>query len=140
MGRPITGRCFCGAVSFRISSAPLIKRACWCRDCQYLAAGGATINAIFASRDLELTGVTAGHVRTGDSGAQLRRSFCPACGTPLFAEDLAMPDYVVVRAGALDDPELAQPDSVIWTASAPSWACIDPDLPNFPRHVPAVLP
>lgn len=136
MSEPVTGRCFCGAVRFQVAGPPVLKRACWCRDCQYLAAGGASINAIFARAGLEVSGVLAAHDRVADSGARIRRSFCPTCGTQLFAEDLALPDYVVVRAGALDDPELARPDSVIWTASAPSWACIDPDLPSFPRDVP----
>jgi hypothetical protein len=37
---------------------------------------------------------------------------------------------VFVRAGTLDDPELARPSISIWTAQAPSWACIDAAIPR----------
>ena len=71
---------------------------------------------------------------TEDNSAIRRRRFCPACGTPLFSEALEEPNYMVVRAGALDDPEIARPESVIWTASAPSWGHVDPALPSSPRQ------
>jgi hypothetical protein len=41
-----------------------------------------------------------------------------------------------VRAGTLDDPEIARPAVTIWTASAPSWACIDERLPRVDRQPP----
>src|SRR6478752_3653191 len=43
---PITGRCFCGSVTFTCDEVPVMTRACWCRDCRYLAAGNATVNAV----------------------------------------------------------------------------------------------
>jgi hypothetical protein len=43
---------------------------------------------------------------------------------------------VFVRAGTLDDPEIARPSLTIWTASAPSWACIDERLPKAERQPP----
>ena len=138
MAERITGRCFCGAVRFELDTPPLSARACWCRDCQYLASGNASINLIFASGGLTITGTTAEYLSLADSGNLMRRRFCPKCGTQLFSEATNRPDYVVVRAGALDDPELARPASTIWTASAPSWGCVDPDVPSFERHVAAV--
>jgi len=41
-----------------------------------------------------------------------------------------------VRAGTLDDPELARPAMTIWTASAPSWACFDERIPKVERQPP----
>jgi hypothetical protein len=57
------------------------------------------------------------------------RRFCPKCGTQLFSAAEARPHLIFVRAGTLDDPEVARPSSTIWTSQAPSWACIDSDLP-----------
>ena len=37
----------------------------------------------------------------------------------------------ILRAGTLDDPELAQPSLTIWTDSAPSWACGQPLVPEL---------
>src|SRR5579875_2080182 len=128
MTQPVTGRCFCGAIRFRFDHAPRAVRACWCRDCQYLACGNASVNAIFRVAGMSLEGEPAEHVSTADSGNTMRRRFCPTCGTPLFSQSSARPELIVVRVGALDDRETG-PQGFIWTASAPGWAHIDP-LPD----------
>lgn len=128
----VVGGCLCGAVRFSFAEPPLATRMCWCRDCQYLSSGNASVNAIFATRTFAVTGTVADYRSRADSGNTMRRSFCPRCGTPLFARSDDRPDAMVVRAGALDDPEIARPRSVIWTGSAPSWACVDPELPSSP--------
>jgi len=61
----------------------------------------------------------------------MHRRFCPACGTHLFSEAEARPHLIYVRAGTLDDPEVARPEVTIWTSRAPSWACIDDDIPQL---------
>jgi len=114
-----------------------MARACWCRDCQYLSSGNASINVVFASRDLSIVGVLAEFVSEADSGSLMRRRFCPNCGTPMFSEVTTEPDYLVVRAGTLDDPAIARPESVIWTASKPEWALLDPSIPCFAGQVEA---
>jgi len=130
MAERVTGRCFCGAVRFQFDQPPVARRACWCRDCQYLASGNASLNAIFATESFKLTGEVGEYVSTADSGSVMRRRFCPKCGTPLFSESLNRPDLMVVRVGALDDPEMGRPASIIWTASAPGWGFMDPELPS----------
>jgi hypothetical protein len=130
MKAPITGRCFCGAVRFQFKEPPIALRACWCRDCQYLASGNATMNAIFKVASLTLTGEVSEYVSTAESGNTMRRRFCPKCGTPLFSHSSGRSDLMVVRVGTLDDREIGGPQSFIWTASAPSWGYVDPDLPN----------
>ena len=130
MAKLVTGRCFCGAVRFHFDQPAVAARACWCRDCQYLSAGNASINVIFRTASFTMTGEVGEYVSTADSGSVMRRRFCRSCGTPLFSEALSRPDIMVVRAGALDDPELGRPQAFIWTASAPSWGLFDPALPN----------
>jgi hypothetical protein len=130
MATLVTGRCFCGAVRFQFDEPPIATRACWCRDCQYLSSGNASINAIFRTRSFKLTGTVGEYVSTADSGNTMRRRFCPKCGTQLFSEALSRPELIVVRAGALDDPEIGRPASFIWTASAPDWGLVDKDLPG----------
>ena len=122
-----TGRCLCGAVSFKLATEPLATRLCWCRDCQHLAANG-TVNMLVAADGLSVSGTLSEHTKTADSGNEVTRQFCPACGTHLFAKSSARPAFRVVRAGNLDDPSSVQPSVNIWAASAPSWACLDPAL------------
>lgn len=129
----------CGAVRFRFEQPPVATRACWCRDCQYLSSGNASINAIFKTAGFSLVGEVSEYVSAADSGNIMRRRFCPECGTPLFSEASDRPDLMVVRVGTLDDREASRPTATIWTASAPDWAVPDPDLPSH-KGQPGVVP
>jgi hypothetical protein len=133
----ITGGCLCKAVRYTIRAAPLVTRSCWCRVCQYIGAGSGTVNTGFPSEALEVTGVLGDHRMTADSGNVMHRRFCLSCGTHLFSGSEARPHLTFVRAGTLDDPEVARPSLTIWTSSAPSWACIDERLPKVERQPPA---
>src|SRR3546814_10195157 len=100
----ITGGCLCGAVRYSIAaSKPLVTRQCWCRLCQYLGGGSSTVNAGFQSADFTVTGELARHEAVADSGNPMVRSFCPACGTPMFSETPARPHLRFIRVGTLDD-------------------------------------
>jgi hypothetical protein len=134
----ITGGCLCRAVRYRFSAPPLLTRVCWCRLCQYLAAGNGTVNVCFPKAALSLEGTLRDYGGVADSGNAMHRSFCPQCGTPVFSESEARPTLIFVRAGTLDDPQVAQPSATIWTSQAPSWACINQDLPRLAAQPPPI--
>ncbi len=132
----IEGGCLCKSVRYRITAEPLTMRLCWCRDCQYLAAGNATANVVFPSEAVTITGALSDFISVADSGNVMHRKFCPECGTPMFSQAEVRPHVIIVRAGTLDDPEQVRPVANIWTESAPGWACLHQDLPHFPRQPP----
>jgi hypothetical protein len=132
----ITGGCLCTAVRYSVSAAPIVTRVCWCRVCQYVGAGSGTVNVCFPSDALEVSGEPREYRSIADSGNPMVRRFCPQCGTHLFTGTAARPHLVFVRAGTLDDPDLARPAMTIWTSSAPSWACFDELLPKVERQPP----
>lgn len=129
-----TGRCLCGAVSFKVATEPLATRVCWCRDCQHLAANG-TVNILVPAEALTVSGSVAEHTKKADSGNEVTRQFCPICGTHLFAKSSGRPQFRVVRTGNLDEPSSVHPGMNIWAASAPRWACLDPVLERV-EHQP----
>ena len=133
-----TGGCLCKAVRFSVSAEPLAARTCWCRVCQYLGAGSATVNVCFVSDGLSVTGEVRWHGAVADSGNAMERGFCPVCGTGLFSKALARPHLIFIRAGALDDPGLMAPQVTIWVTQAPAWACIDPNSDQFDGQPPPV--
>jgi hypothetical protein len=135
----IEGGCFCRAVRYRITAEPIVTRVCWCRLCQYLAAGNATVNVCFPSNAVTIEGEPRDYRSTADSGNVMHRRFCPTCGTQLFSEAEARPHLLFVRAGTLDRPEIAKPAATIWTSQAPSWACMNADLPRFERQPPPAV-
>lgn len=132
----ITGGCLCGSVRYTATAPPLVTRVCWCRLCQYLGAGSGTVNVCFPADQFWVEGPTTDYVCTADSGNEMHRRFCPECGTPLFSAAASRPHLVFVRAGTLDDPNLAEPAMTIWTSQAPVWACINDDLPAFDGQPP----
>jgi len=132
----ITGGCLCGAVRFSTDAEPVVASVCWCTDCQKFAAGHGTANLMAPSAGLVIEGELTDYVSRADSGNVMHRRFCPKCGTPMFTASEARPDRIGIRAGALDDPELAKPARVIWTKSAPSWAQWDKTVPQFEGQPP----
>ncbi len=132
----ITGGCLCKAVRYEINAAPITTRVCWCRLCQYMAAGNATVNVTFPSAAISISGETQDFPSVADSGNQMHRRFCPVCGTHLFSSAEVRPHLIIVRAGTLDDPEIAKPEITIWTSEAPSWACISDSIPRTEGQPP----
>jgi hypothetical protein len=133
---PIAGGCLCKSVRYQVTAEPILTRVCWCRLCQYLGAGSATVNVCFPSAAISIAGKLSDYRSVADSGNVMHRKFCPSCGTALFSEAESRPHLVFVRAGTLDDPEIAKPSMTIWTSQAPTWACFDPDLPKVERQPP----
>ncbi|HLX22298.1 MAG TPA: GFA family protein [Usitatibacter sp.] len=134
-----TGSCLCGEVKYRINGDPLAARICWCRDCQHLAANG-TVNALFPSAAIEVTGKPAEYRKPADSGNEVLRRFCAKCGSHLFSDSSGRPGFTVVRVGTLDEPSSVKLSANIWSSSAPGWACIDTALERFEKGPPAAPP
>lgn len=133
---PYRGRCACGAITADISGEPVATRQCWCSQCQRLAAGGPTNNAIFRASDITLNGEPAAHGYVASSGNTLIHSFCAACGTPVMARSSARPLFRTVRFGFLEPGHGLFPQMAIWTDDAPAWAVLDPRLDHFARQQP----
>lgn len=136
MTAPYTGRCACGAVTLEITGDPLGVRQCWCRQCQQIAAGGPTHNAIFKSEDVAISGKLAQSGWHAASGNTLSFYFCPACGTQVYGQSSARMHLKTLRLGAIDEPHGLRPLMAIWTDDAPAWAWIDPALERWPGQPP----
>lgn len=132
----IQGGCLCGAVRYTVSAEPLAVRECWCRVCQYIAAGNATVNLAFPRSAVTITGELSDYPLVADSGNHMHRRFCPTCGVHLFSEADERPHLIIVRAGTLDDRNYAVPGAVIWTSDAPARARLNPDVPHFKGQPP----
>ena len=132
----LQGRCACGAVNAAITGEPVAVRQCWCRECQQIAAGGPTHNAMFLTEGVRLSGDLASHSYVAASGNTVTQSFCPACGTPVMAQSSARAQFRTIRLGFLQPGHGLAPQMAIWTAEAPPWARIDPALERHERQPP----
>ena len=134
----IEGGCLCKAVRYTANGGPLTVRLCWCRFCQYIAAGNAAVGLAFPRASVTISGDLRDYATVADSGSHMHRRFCPICGVHMFSEAEERPHLIFVRAGTLDDPNIVTPTSVIWTAQAPKWALIDPGCMLFEGQPPPV--
>jgi hypothetical protein len=132
----ITGGCACGKVRFRITQPPIGAPVCHCRDCQKFAGGGPNYLLLVPKSGFEVTkGEAKSYHSKADSGAEIRRAFCPDCGAPLWSEPAGVP-FLAVKLGALDEPRDYRPTLHLYTESAPPWHLLHEGLPQFPKMPP----
>lgn len=109
-----TGGCLCGNVRIVASGRPYRVGICHCLDCRKYHGALFYTCAIFPQDAVTIEGETRSY------GG---RSFCPDCGSSVFARS---GDEIEVSVGALDAPDQLQPTYELWTIRRESW------LPAFP--------
>ena len=133
MASTLTGSCLCGAIRYAIDAPVSELRACHCVHCQKTSGTAGSINAVVPSSSFKLTqGSPKRYAARADSGRTLYRYFCADCGSPIYSQRETAPERVVVRAGSFDNAGDLKITAHIWTASARSWAHIDPSSSQNP--------
>ena len=125
-----TGGCLCGAVRYE-GQTQMGGGHCHCNDCRRTSGSGHGSHMIVPEDAFHVTGEVRFYDAPADSGNIVSRGFCPNCGSAIFSRNSGMPGMVFVRASSLDDPEVFQPQMVVYTARAPSWDHMDRALPSF---------
>ena len=122
MGETYDGRCHCGEVRYRLTSAPMFVHCCHCRDCQRQTGGAFAINALIETDRIEvLAGEPAAVAMPTESGRPHDVYRCPACQTAVWSDYGRRPSLRFVRVATLEDPEAIRPDVHIFTRSKLSW-------------------
>lgn len=96
MSFDFTGRCLCGAITFRGEWGPDALRACHCGQCRRWS-GHVWAGAEAANLTID------GPVRWFKSSDTAERGFCPDCGSSLFWHAFGA-DRIDVAPGAVDAP------------------------------------
>jgi hypothetical protein len=123
----LTGGCLCGAVRYRLASAPFDAGWCHCRTCQLNSGSPAMA---FASVPVADYVVEKGQVATVKSSAFGHRGFCRDCGTPLYMRVDHQPEAVDFSLATLDAPDRVRPGFHIFHASRIAWAELGDALPR----------
>jgi hypothetical protein len=137
MTHTYSGGCACGAIRYATNHTPVFQNLCQCRQCQQRSGSGHGAWLTFAApADMAITGPATDWDIAGDSGNVKTHSFCPVCGTPVFLRFAAMPDFIAVPAGSLDDPGHFAPQALTYAVRGLPWDTIDPTLAAFERMPP----
>jgi hypothetical protein len=111
-------------VTYSADAEPMVQAVCHCTDCQrqtgnpFSVLVGVARDAFQAEGDTLASFTTVGE----DHGGDTERSFCSACGSPVFSVAAVMPEVTFIKAGSLDDASWVQPAVEAWTSSAQPWA------------------
>ena len=141
MNAVFTGGCLCGAVTYESTAEPAVAGHCHCVDCRKTSGTGHGSHIGVPDTAFKVTGEVKFFDAPADSGNVVSRGFCPTCGSAIYSTNSAMPGLAFIRASSLDDPEVFQPQLVVYTKRAASWDKMDPSLPTFEgMPPPADLP
>jgi hypothetical protein len=125
-----TGGCACGAVRYRLASAPFDAGWCHCRTCQLNSGSPAMAFATVPVEDwrYDQGSDLVGTFKSSDFG---HRGFCTQCGTPLFMRVDHQAETLDFSIATLDEPDRVAPGFHIFYGSHIAWA---PAADSLPRH------
>lgn len=131
----LEGGCACGAVRYRLGSAPMFVHCCHCRDCQRQTGSAFVLNALIeTARVALLSGEPEGIGVPTDSGRPHVISRCPTCRTATWSHYGGVAALRFVRIGTLDDPAALPPDVHIYTRSKLPWIALPEGVPAFEAY------
>ena len=123
----ITGRCECGAVSFKVEAALETVAVCHCSQCRRMSGH------VWASTDAPFASVTF----SNDEGLAWYassdfavRGFCNRCGSSLFYR-VNGEEEISIAAGCLDDTSALRTGKHIFIADKGDYYPMPDDAPLF---------
>ncbi len=128
----IDGGCHCGAITYEAEIDPENVGICHCTDCQTLSGSAFRINLVVPEDAFKLrSGEPKTYVKIGESGAKRAQTFCPECGSPIYATSVGDgPKFFNIRLGTARQRDELPPKVQYWFRSAQRWLT---DLDSVPK-------
>lgn len=131
----LDGGCACGALRYRMHSAPMFVHCCHCKDCQRQTGTAFVLNALIEADRVEmLSGNPQPSAMPTDSGKPHRVFRCSDCGTAVWSEYGGVEKLRFVRIGTLDEPTALPPDVHIYIRSKLPWVTLPEGVPTFESY------
>jgi hypothetical protein len=128
MESTLEGGCLCGAVRYRVKGPVLASGSCHCHTCRKTASAPDLPFATFPATAFE---IMQGELTDFRSSADVTRSFCGRCGSPLTYRHDKKPDKLDIMTCSLDDANASPPTFHVWASHKPTWTVIGDGLPVF---------
>ena len=127
----MNGHCICGAVTYRLTNAPLFVNCCHCTWCQRETGSSFALNATIETECVEVMGPVTETVIPSASGKGQIMVRCPTCKVVLYSHYAGAGRLMAfVRAGTLTTP--IGPDIHIYTSTKHPWVILDTSVPVLP--------
>ena len=135
MAEDVVGGCACGAVRYRLASAPMFVNCCHCRECQRHTGSAFVINAVIETSRIGLLQAQPVPVAVpATSGRPHDIHRCSTCQTALWSDYGHRPAIRFLRVGTLDDPARWPPQAHIFTSSKLPWVDLTGEAPVFEEY------
>ena len=123
----ISGRCYCGKIEISAPAEPQVVTYCHCKDCK--RASGAPIAAFagFAVKDVSFEPPLSTYASVAKD---VKRWFCPDCGSPVAAIYDYLPGQIYVGLGLLDQADRLEPQGHAHADSILPWLHLKDSLPR----------
>ena len=130
----VEGGCHCGFITYEAEIDPEKVFLCHCTDCQSLS--GTAFRSVVRMPEADfrlLSGRPKIYVKTtADSGAKREQSFCPECGSPIYATSVGQgPRVLGLRVGSIRQRAQLPPKCQYFSRSAQDWLDSVPELPRL---------
>ncbi len=119
----IDGGCHCGYITYEAEVDPDEVFICHCTDCQTLSGSAYRTVAFAAEASFELLGAEPKtYIKIADSGNERAQTFCPECGSPIYATSVGDgPKVLGIRVGTARQRAELRPSKQYWCRSARDW-------------------
>ena len=107
-------------MTYSADAEPVVQAVCHCADCQRQTGNPFSVVVAVPRPVLSVEGDTLASFATNDGKTE--RTFCSACGSPIFSAATAAPQLAFIKAGSLDDASWIEPAVEAWTSSAQPWS------------------
>jgi hypothetical protein len=125
MAGELTGGCRCGAIRYTVRpSVHLRPYACHCSECQAETGSAFAMQLWVLANDLKIEGGLIKGSRIKPDGNAVSLFACPRCFSRIYGVNNSRPQFLVLRAGTLDDSCSLMPDFHLWTRSKQLWVTI----------------
>ncbi|HEY1709122.1 MAG TPA: GFA family protein [Rhizomicrobium sp.] len=122
MAVSLPGGCFCGAVQYELTAAPMFVHCCHCTDCQTQTGGAFAINALIETEHVVLKqGRPEPVSMPTESGHPHLVYRCTQCQTALWSDYGGREVMLFVRVSTLKESHAIVPDVHIFTRSKVPW-------------------
>jgi hypothetical protein len=131
----LPGGCACGAVRYRLQTAPMFIHCCHCRSCQQQTGSAFVINLLIEATRVEQLGEAPVPVPVPRDNGQPHEIYrCPKCQVAVHSVYGGRAQVLFVRGGTLDEPKSVTPDVHIYTRSKLPWVALPAGAPAFEAY------
>ena len=125
---PTSGHCLCRAIQYEYDGEPTLVVHCHCESCRRQTSSSVATFVIVPKAALRFT---QGQPKEFVSSPGVHRSFCDACGSPIYYRTERRADQIDLYAGTLSNPAAVPAQMHVYAAEQLPWFEILDDLPRY---------